>query len=294
MLTTLTWWGIGGIVGAIVLTMLISGIKTRNPRTVGITGTFTAVFLFCGFGICINVILGVRVLVPSIALFFLAVICWVAFIALVSDDEEEGFEPWKPAIGEAIVAVGVMTAIQMFALFGTLNWWSESIVEFYNNPSAAGRAALPEKTTKNALVRSKLIEQNAQHTEASGETFLGAGSFTLRSDSDLKIYHVWQERDNEGTLHVNIAQDGEGKDDKGRNRAVIRDDVPQGTEPYIERIPVYETDPLLVKENNGKLCIEGQDTNCHVNAKHLYDKVIIHVPSGSVVPSVNPNLPVDK
>lgn len=292
MLTALAWWGIGGIVGAIVLTMIISGIKTRNPRAVGIIGTFTAVFLFCVFAICINVILGVRILPPSIALFFLAVICWGVFGALVSDNEDLG--SWQPTIGGAIITVSVMTTIQMFALFGTLNWWSGSIVEFYNNPSAAGKAALPEKTTKSTLVRSKLIEQNAQHTEASGETFLGAGSFTLRSDSDLKIYHVWQERDHEGTLHVNVAQDGEGKDDKGRDRAVIKDDVPQGTEPYIERIPIYETDPLFVEENNGVLCVKGQDTGCRVNAKHLYDKVIIHVPAGSVVPSVNPNLPVDK
>lgn len=164
------------------------------------------------------------------------------------------------------------------------------VAPFFNN----GSRVVSDTSTRNTLVRSKLIEQNAQHMEASGETFLGAGSFTLRSDSDLKIYHVWQERDHEGTLHVNIAQDGEGKDDKGRDKAVIRDDVPQGTEPYIERIPVYETDPLLTEENNGALCIKDKDKGCRVNAQHLYDKVIIHVPAGSVVPSVNPNLPVDK
>lgn len=291
MLTTLTWWGIGGIVGAIVLTMIISGIKTRNPRAVGILGTFTAVFLFYGFAICINVILGVRVLLPSIVLFFIAVICWVVFVALTSDGDSD---PWQPTIGGAIITVSLMTTIQMFALFGTLNWWSTSIVEFYNNPSAAGKAALPEKTTKSTLVRSKLIEQNAQHTEASGETFLGAGSFTMHSDTDLKVYHVWQERDASGVLHVNVAQDGEGKDEKNRDKAVIKDDVLKGSEAYIERIPVYETDPLFVKENNGKLCVENQDTNCRVNAKHSYDKIIIHVPAGSIIPNVDPNLPVNK
>mgnify|MGYP000017847967 FL=1 len=177
-----------------------------------------------------------------------------------------------------------------FCIIVTLACALVIVVPFFNN----GPRVVGDTSTRNTLVRSKLIEQNAQHTEAAGETFLGAGSFTLRSDSDLKIYHVWQERDSEGTLHVNIAQDGEGKDDKGRDRAVIRDDVPQGTEPYIERVPVYESDPLLMEENNGKLCIQGQDTGCHVNAQRLYDKVIIHVPAGSVVPSVDPNLPVEK
>lgn len=290
MLTTLTWWGIGSIIGVTALVMLISGSKTRNPRGIGTIGTFVATLLFCGFVIYINILLGVRVLPASIALFFLAVICWGWFVLLISDEPE----PWKPTIRGAIITVGLTTAIQVFALFGTLNWWYGSIIEFYDNPSSAAKITLPEKTTKSALVRSKLIEQNTQHTEASGETFLGAGSFTLRSDNDLKIYHVWQERDNEGTLHVNVAQDGEGKDDKGRDRAVIRDDVPQGAEPYIERIPVYETDPLLLEANDGKLCVKNQDNGCHVNAQRLYDKVIIHVPAGSVVPSVNPNLPVDK
>lgn len=290
MLTTLTWWGIGSIISIITLTILISGFKTRNPRTMGTIGAFTATLLFCGFVIYINIFLGVRVILPSISLIFLAVICWVWFAVLVSNNPE----PWKPQITGAIITVSIMTTIQVCALFGTLNWWSESIVEFYDNPQAAGKSVSPEETSKSTLVRSKLIEQNTQHTEADGETFLGAGSFTMRSDSDLKVYHVWQERDESGVLHVNVAQDGEGKDDKNRDKAVIKDDVPKGTEPYVERIPVYATDPLLVKENDSKLCVENQDTNCRINAKHSYNKIIIHVPVGSVVPSVDPNLPVNK
>lgn len=282
MLATLTWWGIGSIITVVALTMIISGVKTRNPRFVGITGALTAILLFCGFAAYVNILLGERVLIPSIALFFLFVICCIWFWYLISTDPE----PWRPTFTGAIIHISIMVMIQVAALFCTLN--------IYIQPSSTGKTTLPEKSTKSALVRSKLIEQNTRSTEAGGETFLGAGSFTMRSDSDLKIYHVWQERDSEGALHVNTAQDGEGKDEKNRDKAVIKDDVTKGTEPYVERIPVYETDPLFVQENNGELCIENQDTNCRVNAKHLYDKVIIHVPAGSVVPSVDPNLPVNK
>lgn len=194
----------------------------------------------------------------------------------------------------AILSIIVVSLCQAAAIFITLNWLTSSTLEPLVPHDHNQNIAATEKSSKNTLVRSKLIEQNTQHTEAQGETFLGAGSFTMRSDSDFKIYHVWQERDASGVLHVNTAQDGEGKDEKKRDKAVIKDDVPKGTEPYVERIPVYETDPLFVQENNGKLCVENQDTNCRVNAKHLYDKVIIHVPAGSVVPSVDPNLPVNK
>lgn len=282
MLTTLTYWGIGSIVGVIALTMIISSVKTRNPRTVGIIGTLTAIFLFFGFTAYINILLGARVLIPSIALFFLLVICCIWLVCLISNDPT----PWKPTYTGAIINVSIMTMIQIAALFCTLN--------FFVGATSVEKITLPEKAAESALVRSKLIEQNAQHTELSGETFLGAGSFTMRSDDDLKIYHVWQERDASGVLHVNVAQDGEGKDEKNRDKAVIKDDVPKGSEAYIERIPVYETDPLFVKENNGKLCVENQDTNCRVNAKHSYDKIIIHVPAGSIVPNVDPNLPVNK
>lgn len=194
----------------------------------------------------------------------------------------------KSSVGQ-IISFGAISIIipTIFALLVTVPSFS-----FMSRTHDTTRT-MGENSTA-ILVRSKLIEQNAQHAEASGETFLGAGSFTMRSDSDFKIYHVWQERDASGVLHVNTAQDGEGKDEKNRDKAVIKDDVPKGTEPYVERIPVYETDPLFVQENNGKLCVENQDTNCRVNAKHLYDKVIIHVPAGSVVPSVDPNLPVAK
>ena len=291
MLTTLTWCGIGGIATLTALTMLITGITTRNPKTVGVAGAFTTTLLFSGFIIYLLIILGVRVLFPTIGLTPLAVLCWVWFSYLINKNPDTR---WTPTIIEALTTVIIMLTIQAFTLFGTLNWWSTSIIQFRSNLSTTGHVAAPEKTSKNTLVRSKLIEQNTQHTEAQGETFLGAGSFTLKSDGDFKIYHVWQERDPSGTLHINTAQDGEGRDEKNRDKAVIRDDVPNGTEPYVERIPVYETDPLFVKENNGKLCIENQDTNCRVNAKHAYDKTIIHVPAGSVIPSVDPNLPVTK
>lgn len=291
MLTTLTWCGIGGLTFLTALTMLISGIKTRNPKTVGVVGAFTATLLFSGFIVYLLIILGVRVLFPAIGLILLAILCWVWFSYLINKDPDTR---WEPTIMEALTTVTIMTVIQGVALFGTLNWWSTSIIQFRSNLSTTGHVAAPEKTSRNTLVRSKLIEQNTQRTEAQGETFLVAGSFTLKSDGDFKIYHVWQERDPDGTLHINTAQDGEGKDEKNRDKAVIKDDVPAGAEPYVERIPVYETDPLFVQENNGKLCVKNQDTGCRVNAKHSYDKTIIHVPAGSIIPSVDPNLPVTK
>lgn len=302
MLTALTWWGIGGILATTTLAIIIAALLTRKSvmnkeqtndayKKVGITGLAAATLTYIGFYIYTIYALGTRVAFPSIWGGFLIIICIIVVLTLRTKDPQL---EWNPvSYVKALEPAGIAVLIMGATILCTLNWWVTPTINLSFSPQASKSIALGE-SPKNILVRSKLIEQNTQHVEADGETFLGAGSFTMRSDSDLKVYHVWQERDESGVLHVNVALDGEGKDEKNRDKAVIKDDVPKGTEPYVERIPVYETDPLFVKDNGGKLCIENQDTNCRVNAKHSYDKIIIHVPVGSVVPSVDPNLPVNK
>lgn len=301
MLTTLTWWGIGLLLATTTLATIIATIATwknanqegsNSPKTIANIGIITSIVVFIGFFLYIDFTLGFRVAIPTILSAGLAFLCCACMYEMNLGKAKSDLEPPNRQI--AIILVIVVSLCQAAAIFITLNWLTSSTLEPLMPHDHNQNIAATEKSSKNTLVRSKIIEQNTQHTEAQGETFLGAGSFTMRSDTDLKIYHVWQERDASGVLHVNTAQDGEGKDEKKRDKAVIKDDVPKGTEPYVERIPVYETDPLFVQENNGKLCVENQDTNCRVNAKHLYDKVIIHVPAGSVVPSVDPNLPVNK
>lgn len=290
MLTTLTWWGIG-IIGVATTIFAFSfeplagrwEEKHPNPDSGKLTpeedARLSVAAMMC-LAFVVIVLLCSWTIAPKSPVMIPEIITWVLLVVALFTI--------KSSVSQ-IISFGAISIIipTIFALLVTVPSFS-----FMSRTNDTTRA-MGESSTA-ILVRSKLIEQNAQHTEAEGETFLGAGSFTMRSDSDLKVYHVWQERDQTGALHINVAEDGEGKGDKNRDKSIIKDDVPQGSEPYVERTPIYETDPLLVKENNGKLCIQGQDTNCHVNAKHLYDKIIIHVPVGSVVPSVDPNLPVNK
>lgn len=304
MLATLTWWGIGIILSVATITLLINLniIKRALPgatspvalyKSIRAASNLIPTLAFIGFNIYAIVLLGARVVIIAPVSIMAAIVLFF-FSTFTSDIEELCAVKEEPdSTASALSPSIVLTATYVIAIFIIFNLFTLPL-PYSSVGHEETYTTVTEKSSKNTLVRSKLIEQNTQHTEADGETFLGAGSFTMRSDSDLKIYHVWQERDASGVLHVNTAQDGEGKDEKKRDKAVIKDDVPKGTEPYVERIPVYATDPLFVQENNGKLCVENQDTNCRVNAKHLYDKVIIHVPAGSVVPSVDPNLPVAK
>lgn len=206
----------------------------------------------------------------SIIVMCLAELGFIGIVALV-----EKSMPWR--VGAVLTPVVYVAAALLFILLG-----------FFPSNTQDGAAY------RNTLVRSTLIEQNSQHTEGSGAMFLGAGSFTMSSDGDLKVFHVWQERDQKGVLRVNVAEDGEGKDNKGRERVVIQDDVPAGTDPYVERTPVLKVDPVLLTDSNGALCVKDRDTGCRVNAYVEYERVVLHVPAGSVVPKVDPNIPVGK
>ena len=306
MLATLTWWGIGIILTVAVSVLLInlSVIKRKLPQTastsigglyksVRAAGNIIPTLTFIGFNVYAIVLLGARVGIIA-PVNIIAAIFLCCFLTTTSDIEELNIVEEEPDSTESALTPSIILAVlYIIAIFVMFSWFTKSL-PYSNMEHEKIYSTVTEKSSNTVLVRSKIIEQNTQHTEANGEIFLGAGSFTLQSDGDLKIYHVWQERGQDGTLHINVAQDGEGKDEKKHDKAVIRDDVPQGTEPYVERVPVYETDPLFVKDNNGKLCVENQDANCRVNAKHSYDKIIIHVPAGSIVPNVDPNLPVAK
>lgn len=210
--------------------------------------------------------------IGTIVLLVMFAVTSLVFEMMVS--EEEIFS-WR--VGVALTPVVYIVAALLFLLLG-----------FFPSNTQDGAAY------RNTLVRSSLIEQNSQHTEGSGAMFLGAGSFTMSSDGDLKVFHVWQERDQKGVLRVNVAEDGEGKDNKGRERAVIQDDVPAGTDPYVERTPVLKVDPVLLTDSNGALCVKDRDMGCRVNAQVEYERVVLHVPAGSVIPKVDPNIPVGK
>ena len=233
MLTTLTWWGIGGIVVTTTLAIIIITLVTRKSvinkksssdayKKVGITGLAAATITYIGFYIYTIYALGTRVALPSIWCGILIVLSIIIILALKTKDPQL---EWKPAsYTQALNPASTMVIIIGATIFCTLNWWVTPTINLSFSPQTSKSIAFGE-SPKSILVRSKLIEQNTQHTEADGETFLGAGSFTLKSESDFKIYHVWQERDQDGTLHVNVAQDGEGKDDTDVNIIVH---IPKG------------------------------------------------------------------
>lgn len=72
-----------------------------------------------------------------------------------------------------------------------------------------------------------------------------------------------------------------------KNEIVISEDIQPGTNPYVEYIPVYYLAPTNFLSdtrpdpNQDKLCVQGRDTGCEVNAKLAYKKYVFHVAPGN-------------
>lgn len=71
-----------------------------------------------------------------------------------------------------------------------------------------------------------------------------------------------------------------------KDEITISEDIQPGANPWVEYIPVYYLAPTSFLNdsrpdpNQGKLCVQGRDTGCEVNAKLAYTKYVLHVPPG--------------
>lgn len=282
MLHHIALWGAVWISGAAVVSSLAASFVGETldweDSATGFVSRLVTFFTFMGVSIWAMDVLGMRVVNALLGL------CIVAgSLALISFVIPFNFVP-------TIIFGGLCSVVFYSVVTNAQSLPEIEVHHDYGVEHVTGT----DGTHQNTLVRSKLVEQNAQHIEDEGSAFLGAGSFTIKSGEEFKIYHVWQERDDNGVLQIYVAENGEGMGDKNQSKAVIKDDVPAGAEPYVERTPVYLVDTMFRSENNGNLCVKDKDTGCRVNAKWEYDKIVLHVPAGSVVPSVDPNLPVNK
>lgn len=272
------WWSLGAffMVGVLSCSVVAYMRRKRKLWDANVALTIVLLLFVTGVGVAVYVehVLGWYNFLVCMVYVLLACILSMTVVQMIDRHAWH----WLPG---TMVNIGFF--LGLIAVFFT---WGVS--QHY------GHEERPGEPSRASLVRSSIIEQNTEKTGGSGNLFFGTGSFTVSHEGRLRVYHVWQERTPDGVLRVYTAEDGEGAGDGGQSKAVIKDDVPAGAEPYVERTPVYLVDTMFRAENNGNLCVKDKDTGCRVNAKWEYDKIVLHVPAGSVVPSVDPNLPVNK
>lgn len=144
MLTTLTWWGIGGILATTTLAIIIAYLVTRKSgkiplsdiyKKVGITGLVTATLTYIGFYIYTIYVLGTRVALPSIWGGVLIIICIAVVLTLRTKDPQL---EWKPAsYTQALNPASVMVIIIGATIFCTLNWWVTPTINLSFSPQTS-------------------------------------------------------------------------------------------------------------------------------------------------------------
>ena len=273
----LMWWSLGTLLGVGALSCSVAAYMRRKREFWGANVALTIVLLLfvTGVGVAVYVghVLGWYNFLVCMVYVLLACILSMTVVQMIDRHAWH----WLPG-----TMVNIWFFLGFIAAFFT---WGVSYHDVV-------REERPGESSRAALVRSTIIEQNTEKTGGSGNLFFGAGSFTVSHEGRLRVYHVWQERSPDGVLRIYTAEDGEGAGDDGQSKAVMKDDVPAGGEPYVERTPILGVNNALVDYHHGLLCVKDRDKGCLVNARLKYERIVLHVPSGSVVPSVNPNIPV--
>ena len=70
------------------------------------------------------------------------------------------------------------------------------------------------------------------------------------------------------------------------DEVAVIDDVPANGKAWVEYRDMFYLAPAGLLDSSrpdplqGKLCVQGRDSGCTVNAKPAYKKIMIHVPAG--------------
>lgn len=275
-MSVLMWWSLGAffMVGVLACSVAFVATRKREFWDANVALTIVLLLFVTGVGVAIYVgyVLGWYNFLVCMVYVLLACILSMTVVQMIDRHAWH----WLP---------GTMVNIGFFLGFVAV-FFTWGVSQHYGHEERSG------EPSRASLVRSSIIEQNTEKTGGSGNLFFGTGSFTVSDEGRLRVYHVWQERTPDGVLRIYTAEDGEGAGDDGQSKAVVMDDVPVGGEPYVERTPILEVNNVLVDYHHGALCVKDRDKGCLVNARLKYERIVLHVPSGSVVPSVNPNIPV--
>lgn len=112
--------------------------------------------------------------------------------------------------------------------------------------------------------------------------------YVSRKDGSRKLHTVYtwheiQESNIPATLNVTTAKSSYLEE----NDIVVVEDVQEGGNGWVEHIPIYYLAPESVFDPSrpdpiqGNLCVLGRDSGCKANAKPAYEKIVLHVPTGT-------------
>lgn len=237
-----------GVWAVLLLSLLIVGVVTKPGE---------AAFgnLLTGWGVG-----GFITLVVSVLLLML----FDAF------DEDDGL--WAGRALRTWSTVGLLLLTQ--------GLWSASASpsRFGSNPVSLEYAVAADGS------KTSVVSEKYQLVKGESETWVSVGKEDRGSKEPAQVYSWVEARELSSSGEVLVASKVTHKSDE--DEVAVIDDVPANGKAWVEYRDMFYLAPAGLLDSSrpdplqGKLCVQGRDSGCTVNAKPAYKKIMIHVPMG--------------
>lgn len=196
-------------------------------------------------------------------------------LAYVVDNFEYG-SPWFGRIYRGWSAVGLVVLAGIMYFVGT-------------TPAGKDAPHVSPEYSISADGSKSIVSEKYELSNPDGGAWVRTRKEKLDSARDKDKYittYSWYEPQ-KSTVSDTLSTSTPVSTTDSKNEIVISEDIQPGTNPYVEYIPVYYLAPTNFLSdtrpdpNQDKLCVQGRDTGCEVNAKLAYKKYVFHVAPGN-------------
>ena len=132
--------------------------------------------------------------------------------------------------------------------------------------------------------KTSVVSEKYQLVKGESETWVSVGKEDRGSKEPAQVYSWVEARELSSSGEVLVASKVTHKSDE--DEVAVVDDVPANGKAWVEYRDMFYLAPAGLLDSSrpdplqGKLCVQGRDSGCTVNAKPAYKKIMIHVPAG--------------
>lgn len=132
--------------------------------------------------------------------------------------------------------------------------------------------------------KTSVVSEKYQLVKGESETWVSVGKEDRGSKEPVQVYSWVEARELSSSGEVLVASKVTHKSDE--DEVAVIDDVPANGKAWVEYRDMFYLAPAGLLDSSrpdplqGKLCVQGRDSGCAVNAKPAYKKIMVHVPSG--------------
>lgn len=184
-------------------------------------------------------------------------------------------------VGGFVALIAVVLLLMLFDAFdedGGLWSASASPSRFGSNPVSLEYVVAADGS------KTSVVSEKYQLVKGESETWVSVSKEDRGSREPAQVYSWVEARELSSSGEVLVASKVTHKSDE--DEVAVIDDVPANGKAWVEYRDMFYLAPAGLLDASrpdplqGKLCVQGRDSGCAVNAKPAYKKIMIHVPMG--------------